>query len=78
MLARLAYVQAVHPVDALLDARGSSKRWLAKKLLLEESTLNRYLYGKRKPPADFYERIADVLHVPVSFIKPPGEEPTAG
>lgn len=66
-----------HPVDALLDARGSTKRWLAKKLGMKESTLSRYLLGNRPAPIDLYERIADVLHVPLSFVQPPREEVAA-
>ena len=58
------------PVAALLRARGSTKRWLGKKLSIEESLLNRYLSGEVGPPVDLYERIADVLHVPVSFVEP--------
>jgi transcriptional regulator with XRE-family HTH domain len=61
---------AVGPVDALLDARGSSKRWLASKLGMKESTLSRYLSGSRPAPPDLYQRIADVLHVPVAFVTP--------
>lgn len=68
--------EGAHPVDELLDARGSSKRWLAKKLRMDETALNRFLSGGRTPPEDLYERIADVLHVPVSFVRPP-EEPAA-
>jgi hypothetical protein len=63
-----------HPVDALLSARGSSKRWLAKKLGMEESVFNRYLYDKLAfrdiSRAEFYQRVADVLHVPVEFVTP--------
>jgi transcriptional regulator with XRE-family HTH domain len=68
----------LHPVEALLAARGSSKRWLAKKLHdMDESTLNRYLSGERTPPSDLYERIADVLQVPLWVVTPkPREEPT--
>jgi transcriptional regulator with XRE-family HTH domain len=68
---------AVDPVDALLTARGSSKRWLAGKLGMKESTLSRYLSGSRPAPPDLYERIADVLHVPVDFLKRPAAEVAA-
>jgi len=62
--------KAEEPVAALLRARGSTKRWLAKKLGVEESLLNRYLSREVGAPIGLYERIADVLHVPVSFIEP--------
>jgi hypothetical protein len=85
MLATLAGMQARvrprdrkaegEPVAALLRARGSTKRWLGKKLGIEESLLNKYLSGDVGAPADLYERIADVLHVPVSFVQP--DEPVA-
>lgn len=63
-------MRATHPVEALLEARGTRKQWLALKLGMKESTLSRYLGGTREAPADLYERIADVLHVPVSFVTP--------
>lgn len=66
-----------HPVDALLDARGSSQRWLAAKLRMDETLLSRYLSGNRTAPDGLYERIADVLHVPVSFVQPKPEAPVA-
>lgn len=69
---------ATHPVVALLEARGTRRQWLAQKLGMKESTLSRYLGGSRPAPPDLYERIADVLHVPVSFVQPPApREPAA-
>lgn len=59
-----------HPVDALLAARGTSKRWLARKLKMHDTQLNKYLSGALPAPSNLYERIADVLHVPVSFVTP--------
>ena len=45
---------------------------------MHDTLFNRYLYGRREAPSDFYARIADVLHVPESFIVPkPDAEPTA-
>ena len=64
-----------HPVDALLRARGSTKRWLADQLGIGQSALNRYLAGNRPAPEDLYQRIAVVLQVPVQFVLPP--EPVA-
>lgn len=58
------------PVDELLAARGASKRWLARKLAMNETLLSHYLAGRRDAPADLYQRIADVLHVPTSFLTP--------
>ena len=63
-------VRAEHPVIALLEARGTRQQWLAHKLGMKESTLSRYLGGSRPAPEGFYERIADVLHVPVDFVRP--------
>jgi len=70
-------VRATHPVEALLEARGTRKQWLALKLGMKESTLSRYLSGDRTAPADLYQRIADVLHVPVSFVTPDPQEAVA-
>jgi ribosome-binding protein aMBF1 (putative translation factor) len=62
--------QSPHPVDALLKARGSSKRWLAQKLKMHDTQLNKYLSGALPAPDDLYERIADILHVPLAFVRP--------
>ncbi len=59
-----------HPVDAVLRARGSTQKWLAMKLRMNHTLLNHYLAGRKEPPDDLYQRIADVLQVPVSFIEP--------
>jgi transcriptional regulator with XRE-family HTH domain len=58
------------PTEELLLARGSSQRWLAAKLGIQESQLSRYL--NRDPesvPNSMYERIAGILQVPVHFLK---------
>jgi transcriptional regulator with XRE-family HTH domain len=70
---------APHPVEALLAARGTSKRWLAGKLKMHDTQLNKYLSGALPAPANLYERIADVLQVPVDFVRPtaPAPEPSA-
>ena len=59
-----------HPVDDILRARGSTQRWLAMKLRMDSTLLHHYLAGRRQAPPDLYQRIADVLQVPVSFIEP--------
>jgi len=55
-------------IEGLLDARGSTKRWLAGKLGLTPSALSRYLDGSRPAPVDFYRRVADVLQVPEALL----------
>ena len=71
-------MRASEAVDGLLEARGSTKRWLATKLGLTPSTLTRYLDGSRRAPADLYARIADVLQVPEDMLQPAEDgEPTA-
>jgi transcriptional regulator with XRE-family HTH domain len=57
-------MRASETVDGLLEARGSTKKWLAAKLGLTPSALSRYLYGSRPAPPDLYQRVADVLQVP--------------
>jgi ribosome-binding protein aMBF1 (putative translation factor) len=69
--------RARHPVDDLLEARGTSKRWLAQKLKMHDTQLNKYLSGALPEPSDLYERIADVLQVPVSFVTPAREPDVA-
>lgn len=64
-----------HPVDAILRARGSTQKWLAMKLRMDHTLLHHYLSGRREAPPDLYQRIADVLQVPVSFVQP--DEPVA-
>lgn len=76
-LSDMSDVGMAHPVDALLAARGSSQRWLAGKLRMDETLLSRYLSGNRPAPSDLFERIADVLHVPVSFVTPTRPEVAA-
>jgi transcriptional regulator with XRE-family HTH domain len=73
-------MKASETVDALLEARGSTKKWLAGKIGLKESAFSRYLAGNRPAPPDLYQRVADVLQVPVSLfesdeseIRPPAE-----
>lgn len=74
-LTRMVVSGSRHPVEALLHARGSSKRWLARKLRMHDTQLNKYLSGALKPPANLYERIADVLNVPVAFVLPTADVP---
>jgi transcriptional regulator with XRE-family HTH domain len=73
----MAVRQAPHPVESLLKARGSSKRWLAQKLKMHDTQLNKYLSGALPAPANLYERIADILNVPVAFVRPVSEVPPA-
>ena len=40
------------------------------KLRMDSTLLHHYLAGRRQAPPDLYQRIADVLQVPVSFIEP--------
>ncbi len=73
----LAYVEVrttPNNVEALLAARGSSKRWLAKQLGMHETQLNKYLSGALPAPAGLYDRIAKVLQVPLSFVAPEPKE----
>ncbi len=62
-------------VDALLAARGSTQKWLAGKLGIDHTLLNHYLAGRRSVPDGLYDCIADVLQVPVSFVRPEPNEP---
>jgi len=68
-------MRASEAVEALLEARGSTKRWLAAKLGLTPSALSRYLDGSRPTPPDFYLRVADVLQVPESLFSKQESEP---
>lgn len=75
-------MRASERVEAILEARGSRKQWLAAKLGIKESAFSRYLAGNRPAPPDFYQRIADVLQVPESLLhadetSEPEPEPTA-
>jgi len=68
-------VRSTNTVEAILAARGSSKRWLAKQLGMHDTQLNKYLSGALPAPGGLYDRIARILQVPEDLLKP--EEPVA-
>lgn len=70
-------VRTTNKVEQILAARGTSKRWLAKKLVMHDTQLNKYLSGALPEPDGLYVRIADILQVPESFVTPSRPEVAA-
>ncbi len=59
-----------HPLAAVLAAQERTASWLARKTGKHPSYVTYVLAGKRRPSADFKERAAEALSVPVELIFP--------
>lgn len=58
------------PLDRLLTLSGRSRRWLAGRLGIDESLVSRYATGDRRMPAETAQEIAEILNVPVEWLRP--------
>lgn len=68
----------LHPVREVLEAQGRRQIWLAKQLGISANYLHRILLPPNDPdsrpaPDWFYPRVAAVLGVPESMLRPPLE-----
>jgi hypothetical protein len=65
------------PLARLLNGRGVRHSWLAQQLGVSKFAMHRVLTGKQSAPAEWYERAAEVLGVPVEDIMPEPEATAA-
>lgn len=62
------------PLAAELDRRGIRYGWMADQLGIKKWTFTRIERGSTRPPADYYERAADILGVDVDAVRPHAAE----
>jgi len=58
------------PLARLLNRRGIRHTWLAEQLGVSKWIVHRVLTGKQSATDAWYERVADILGVPVDQIRP--------
>lgn len=60
-------------IKRVCDSKGVKYSWLAAQLGISRSHFDHIEAGRRNPPADYYERAARILQVPVEVIRPETE-----
>jgi hypothetical protein len=70
-------VKDPHPVKAILVARGISNRQLAMLTSRSEWAVSRFLNRRSAVPADFAEKVADLLELPVASLFWSDDQPLA-
>lgn len=57
------------PLEQVMAMSGRTRRWLAGRLNIDETLVSRYATGDRDIPEDTLLEIAEVLGVPVEWLR---------